>query len=201
MDVTVAYNGSLTAEQFLFYEMRIVAKMYLEGKTFEEIIQIVKKDNLFQYPTEREVSRLARASCKRLVALGSKKLIEQIANEPNNIAKQINLYAMMRYNRLIWEFMINIIGEKYRTQDFSFSRQTLNVFFTRLQEENDNVASWSDKTIAKIKQVLVKSLVETEFLDSNKAKTLNRILLSEELEKGIRENKDYEVLAAFNCFK
>ncbi len=30
-------------------------------KTIEEAIEIIKKDNLFQYPTERQVSRLTRA--------------------------------------------------------------------------------------------------------------------------------------------
>jgi hypothetical protein len=44
---------------------------------------------------------------------------------------------MMKDSRLIWEFMITVIGEKYRTRNFSYSRMDLNVFFTRLQEQND----------------------------------------------------------------
>ena len=31
MDQTHPYNGSLTAEQFLFYEIRIAAKYYVRG--------------------------------------------------------------------------------------------------------------------------------------------------------------------------
>ena len=31
------YNGGLTAEQFLYYEMRIVAKLYIQGKSADEI--------------------------------------------------------------------------------------------------------------------------------------------------------------------
>ena len=31
MDQTHPYNGSLTAEQFLFYEIRIAAKYYVSG--------------------------------------------------------------------------------------------------------------------------------------------------------------------------
>ena len=69
MDNTHSYNGSLTAEQFLFYEVRIAAKMYLNGKKIEEAVEEIKKDNLFQYPTERQVSRLARACYKRMDAL------------------------------------------------------------------------------------------------------------------------------------
>ena len=60
MDQAHLYNGSLTAEQFLFYEIRIAAKYYIDGKTIEEAIEIIKRDNLFQYPTERQVSRLTR---------------------------------------------------------------------------------------------------------------------------------------------
>jgi len=201
MDLTMQYNGCLTAEQFLFYEMRIVSKQYLEGKPIKEIIKYVKRENLFQYPTERKISELARACHKRLVALGNEKLVYEVANAPVEVAKQINLYAMMRYNRLVREFMVNLIGEKYRQQDFSYTRKDINVFFSRLQEQNDNVAAWSEQTITKLKQVLTKCLIETEMLDSVKDTTLNPIFISAELESGIRENNDLTALAAFNCFR
>lgn len=195
------YNGCLTAEQFLFYEMRIVSKQYLENKSVEDIIEYVKRDNLFQYPTERMINRLARACYKRLAALGNNKLVYEVANAPVEVAKQINLYAMMRYNRLIREFMEGIVGEKYRQQDFSYTKKDINMFFSRLQEQNDDVAAWSDQTIMKLKQVLTKCLIETEMLDSVKDTTLNPIFISAELETGIRENNDLTALAAFNCFR
>ena len=201
MDAINQYNGGLTAEQFLFYEMRIVSKMYVQGKSLEEILETVKRDNLFQYPTERQVSRLTRACYRRLVALGNEKLTHEIATAPVEVAKQINLYAMMRYNRLVREFMINLIGEKYRLQDFSFTRKDTNVFFSRLQEQNDDVAKWSEQTITKLKQVLTKCLIETEMLDGIKDTTLNPIFISEELENGIKENNDLSALAAFNSFR
>ena len=201
MDISMPYNGCLTAEQFLFYEMRIVSKQYLENKSVENIIEYVKRDNLFQYPTERMINRLARACYKRLAALGNNKLVYEVANAPVEVAKQINLYAMMRYNRLIREFMEGIVGEKYRQQDFSYTKKDINMFFSRLQEQNDDVAAWSDQTIMKLKQVLSKCLIETEMLDSVKDTTLNPIFISAELETGIRENNDLTALAAFNCFR
>ena len=200
-NISMPYNGTITAEQFLFYEMRIVSKQYLEQKPIEEIIAYIKRDNLFQYPTERMVIRIARACYKRLVALDNEKLVYEVANAPVEVAKQINLYAMMRYNRLVREFMQGLIGEKYRQQDFSYTKKDINVFFSRLQEQNDDVAVWSEQTIAKLKQVLTKCLIETEMLDSVRDTTLNPIFISEELETGIRENNDLTALAAFNCFK
>jgi len=201
MIIDAKYNGGLTAEQFLFYEIRIVSKLYLEGKSIDEIVKYIQHGNLFQYPTEREVSRLARACYKRIVALGNNKLVFELANAPVEVAKQINLYAMMCYNRLVREFMIDVIGEKYRQQDFSFTKKDINVFFTHLQEQNEDVAAWSERTINKLKQVLTKCLIEVGMLDSVKDTTLNPILISEELESGIRENNDLAALAAFNCFK
>ena len=195
------YNGTLTAEQFLFYEMRIVSKQYLENKSIEEIIEYIKRDNLFQYPTERMIIRIARACYKRLVALDNDKLVYEVANAPIEVAKQINLYAMMRYNRLVREFMIDLIGEKYRQHDFSYTKKDINVFFSHLREQNDDIAAWSEQTIAKLKQVLTKCLIETEMLDSVRDTTLNPIFISIELETGIRENNDLTALAAFNCFR
>jgi len=201
MDTATQYNGGLTAEQFLFYEIQIVSKLYTQGKSIDEIIEIVKKDNLFQYPTERQVSRLARACYRRLVALDNNELVRAIAVAPAQVAKQINLYAMMRYNRLVREFMINLIGEKFRLQDYSFTRKDLNIFFSRMQEQNDDVAGWSEQTVTKLKQVLTKCLIETQMLDSVRDTTLNPILISEELENGIRANNDLGALAAFNSFR
>ena len=201
MDISMPYNGTLTAEQFLFYEMRIVSKQYLENKSIEEIIEYIKRDNLFQYPTERMIIRIARACYKRLVALDNDKLVYEVANAPIEVAKQINLYAMMRYNRLVREFMVDLIGEKYRQHDFSYTKKDINVFFSHLREQNDDIAAWSEQTIAKLKQVLTKCLIETEMLDSVRDTTLNPIFISIELETGIRENNDLTALAAFNCFR
>ena len=107
----------------------------------------------------------------------------------------------MRYNRLVWEFMVSVIGEKYRNQDFNFSRKDINSFFTRLQEQDYSVASWSEATINKIKSVLMRMLIETEYLDNLKDTTLNPVSLCEELDRGIRENNDFDALPAFNCFR
>ncbi len=201
MDHTVPYNGTLTAEQFLYYEIRIASRYYLDKLPVEEAIEIIKRNNEFQYPTERLVSRMVRSCYKRLDALDNAYLVGEIAHAPNEIAKQINLYAMMRYNRLVWEFMVQVIGEKFRDQDFSFSKKDINAFFTRLQAQDDNVATWSETTIQKIKSILVRILVETEYLDSRTDTTLNPIFISEELEQGIRANDDLEALPAFNCFR
>ncbi len=43
---------------------------------------------------------------KRVDALDSEALVEELANGSMDVAKQINVYAMMRYNRIVWNFMV-----------------------------------------------------------------------------------------------
>lgn len=194
------YNGGLTREQFLFYEMRITAKLLLTGLSDEEIIKQIMDENLFQYPTEKSVRNLSGVCLKRLHALNDESLVRAIAVQSSETAKQICLYAMMKQNRLVWDFMVTVIGEKFRMRDTSFNRVDLNAFFIRLQEQDDKVAAWSEATIKKIMSVLVGTLIETGYLDNNRAKRINPVLIDSILENGIRNNGDEVVLPVFNCF-
>lgn len=201
MDSNAPYIASLTREPFMYYEMKITAKLLEKGLSEKEAIEKIFKENLYQYPTERSLKMRARACIKRLNALGDEELVSWIINRPLDISRQVCLYAMMKDSRLIWEFMITVIGEKYRTRNFSYSRMDLNVFFTRLQEQNDTVASWSDSTINKLKSVFASLLKENGYIDKTSSKRLNEVLLDYKLKDKIIENGDATCLLAFNYFE
>lgn len=194
------YSAVLTREQFLFYEVRNTARLMADGLSDTEVIDCIIAENLFQYPTEKSVRQMARSCIRRLRAIGDDTLITAIATQPSDVAKQICLYAMMKQYRLVWDFMVTVVGEKYRLLDTSFGKVDLNTFFLRLQEQDDWVATWSDSTITKLKQVLNRTLVETEYLDSINADHLNPVWLNPILENAIRSNGDDAALPAFNNF-
>lgn len=194
------YNAAITREQFLFYEVRTTAKLLNEGYNSEEVVERIISDNLFQYPTEKSVRKMALACLRRLEALGDNSLVEAIATQPSDVAKQICLYAMMKQYRLVWDFMITVIGEKYRLSDTTIGKIDLNSYFLRLQEQDDWVATWSDSTVTKLKQVIAKMLVENEYINNIRSTKLNPVWLQPILENAIRENGDEIALPAFNCF-
>ena len=196
------YKGSaqITREQFLFYEMRTTAKLICEGLEDNEIIDRIVEDNLFQYPTEKSIRRMAKACIVRLKGICDIDLVEAVASQSSETAKQICLYAMMKQYRLVWDFMITVIGEKYRMQNFSFSQMDVNVFFMQLQEQDDYVAGWSESTMKKIRQILIRVLAENEYLDDIKADHINPVWLNPVLENAIRSNNDDRALETFNCF-
>lgn len=196
------YKGSaqITREQFLFYEMRTTAMLKREGLEDYEIIDRIVEDNLFQYPTEKSIRQIAKACVARLNGMGDMNLVEAVASQSSEMAKQICMYAMMKRYRLVWDFMITVIGEKYRLQNFSFSQMDVNVFFMQLQEQDDYVAGWSESTVKKIRQILIRVLAENEYLDDIKADHINPVWLNPVLENAIRSNNDDRALTAFNCF-
>ena len=193
------YSAVITREQFLFYEMRTTAKLVAEGLNDEQVADRITSDNLFQYPTEKSVRRMALTCLRRLKALDDPDLVAAIASQPSDVSKQICLYAMMKQYRLVWDFMITVVGAKYENRDMSFSRIDFNVFMMRLQEQDDWVASWSDSTVTKVKQVLARILVDNEYLDSTTADHLNPVLIYPILEDAIRSSGDTKALTAFNC--
>lgn len=193
-------SASITREQFLFYEMRVTAKLLSSGLSEKETENKIVSENLFQYPTEKMIRRMARTCIARLKSMNDNDLIDVIANRSIDAAKQTCLYAMMKRYRLFQDYMITVIGAKYRDQDFSYGRIDLNVFFMRIQEQDDEVAGWSDSTIDKIKQVINKVLVENEYIDSSRATKLNPVIICSEVENAIRANGDEVALSAFNCF-
>jgi len=190
------YNGSLTREQFLFYETRITAQLICQNLPRDEIIERIKNENLFQFPTEKMVVSIARTCFRRLDALASDALVRLVADAPMETAKQVNLYAMMKDNRVVWDFMTTVIGEKYRTQALDFSPKDVSIFLFLLREQNDSVAGWSDSTVSKIR-----ILTECRYLDSIRASQLNWISIEPELEDEIRVQHDMAALPAFNCFR
>jgi len=192
-------SGVLTREQFFFFEMRTTAKLMISDLPDEQIIKRIVSENLFQYPTERTIKKAASVCVDRLRSLNDDNLVKTIAEGDSQTAKQICLYAMMLSYRIIWDFMITVIGEKYRQQDFTFNRRDISVFFMRLQEQDDTVASWSEATIKRIESEISKLLIENEYIHDRKTTRLNPVMISRILENTIRGSGKEMALPAFNC--
>lgn len=175
--------------------------MRVDGLADYEIVDVVKSENLFQYPTSRMTGNIARVCIRRLNMLGQPQLVELLAEGASNhdCAAQINLYAMARTYRLVRDFLEVEIASRFLVLDYQFGAPEMNAYFSHLVARNREVASWSDATIYKIKQVLRKSLRETGLLAARGEQTLQPILLDPAVRAGIAANDDYDLLPAFSC--
>lgn len=200
MSVPKEYKATITREQFLFLETRIIARLQIEGNSKKEILDRCISENLLEMPTEKSIAVLTRSILRKLDCV-DEGIVKLIATADIEIAKQANLYAMMCFNRIVWDFMIHVIGRKYETFDLTFAKSDVNLFFKSLQEQNEQIASWSDSTVERIKNILIKMLCETEYLDSIKSETLNPVYLDDSIKEIIEKCGDEIVLPAFNCLR
>lgn len=191
---------ALTRERFLFREMRTVAKLISEGKTPAEIKAIAEDENIFEFPTTSMSKKIASLCIRRLNCLQSDELIESVANKAPDTAKMVCLYALMKENRTVRDFMLLTIGEKFRTMDLSFSKADITIYFMRLQEQNDVVAAWAPATVKKSETSMENILLETEYLESKQATKLSPVWLPSFLKNAIIDNGDEFIFPAFNSF-
>ena len=64
MDINRKYR-TITREQFLFHEMRIVARLLDERMDENKVLEEIVNNNLFQYPTERMIKNIASVCLNR----------------------------------------------------------------------------------------------------------------------------------------
>ena len=192
-------GNTIAREQWLLRECRIVAAMRLSGMSDVEATAAVKRENLFQYPTERTLTRISKACNKRIDAVRSREIVEIVAEGLPDAAAQANLYMMMCTYPLVRHFMLDEIARRFAELDYSFSATDMNAYFVRLEEEFDNFATSSETTIAKLKQVLKKCLVEVGMLESARSERLVPIYIDPEVRAAIEAKGDYAALPAFNC--
>ena len=191
-------GACITREQFLMREMRVACQLHEEGLDDETIVARIKNENLIQYPTERMVGNIARVCVKRINAVESEHVLHIIATGMSDAAAQANLYAMMCTYPLVRDFMVNEVGRRYREYDLALGQMEMNAYMTRLQSEYENIANVSDATIAKIKQVLRKGLVECGMLANARSNELEPILVDFDVRDAIVDKGDMEALSAFN---
>lgn len=196
--MTKKYSAALTREQFLFRETRVVAQLMDDGLTDEAIYQKIMAENLFQLPTEKSTRSLIRPCLRRLRGLEDDLAVHMIAHQSASVARQLCLYAMMRDSRLVAEFMVTVIGEKYRQHDTNFSRADIRIFFLHLVEQNDQASTWTEATIKKLSSVLMSILVQNGYLANPRAKELQPVILQAPVHAVLKRHHDEWMLPAFH---
>ena len=161
------YTASLTGEPFLYFEMREVAALILDGLTEEEVKEKVYSENLFQYKTRGRIhKRLAEVKKRR--DLLDDFLLGLLVESSSETGKIITLFTIYKSNRLFKEFMEEVVREKLFIGRSVLENNDFRLFFQRKAEQNDTVSGWKDSTLNKLKDVIKNILYETGLLTRDK---------------------------------
>lgn len=156
------YSTSLTGAGFRLFEFKLVVNLVEEGLTDEGIRKKVFEENLFQQKAS-STTRSFPYILKRARALDNP-LRKYVLEESNQMAKQINFYAIMKTDLLFYEFMDEVIKNKLQNNDLIYERKDINIFFNEKADENEKLANWSESTLKRLKSSYNRLLLEMGYL-------------------------------------
>jgi len=176
------YSCTLTGASFLFFELKQVLHLKEQGLQDSEIRAQTRAENLFGYKVKSSIRRSLPSVLRRIDALDDT-LRHMVMENSLEMGKIINLYAIMKTDRLFFEFMNEVIRDKFERTDYHFERKDVNVFITAKTEQDETVAAWTEKTVNRLKQAYVKVLFDAGIVRDRKTGELSRILMDEELRR------------------
>lgn len=190
MDKKLGYRSSIKATSFLFIETKKAARLILKGFSTFEIKNMAIEENIFQMKSRARKKEVASITLRRLKCL-DKFLLNRLVNEDIETSKQIVIYAIMKTDRLFFEFMSEVYKDKNILKERYIVDSDLNVYFQRKREQNDRVAVWKEYTFYKLKQVFIRILYESGFIKNRKdEKEINIPIIDYELAQHLKEIGD-----------
>lgn len=195
MMMELEYSSGLNGATFLLFELKQVAKLKIAGYEEDEIREKVIEENLFQFENKGRITRVLPTIMRRLGAL-DKVLAARLVDSTANVGKMINLYAIMKTDRLFFEFMNEVINEKIRSGLWQLDKKDLNLFFIIKEEESEVVASWTENNKKKLKTAIKTVLFQCGLLENRTKGELSPLIIDEELIDYLKEKGDQAYVEA-----
>lgn len=194
------YSSALTGAGFMMYEIKQVSSLKLSGLSDQEVRKKIVDENIFQYKKTSSIKRALPYILKRVNVLDDE-LKKMVVHEPHDIGKVINLYSIMKIDRLFFEFMNEVIKERLINNDGMLERKDVNLFFIIKGEESNFIAGLAESTTEKLKQVFLKILLEVGIMKDLRNRELQRIFIDERVKNYIKEIGDARYLYAMGEYE
>ena len=161
------YKSTIKSRPYLYKETKKAASLINRGLQIKDLKNESLENNIFQVETEARMKEIASIITIRLKELDSY-LIEKIESSNVETSKIIVLYAILKNDRLFFEFMNEVYKEKILLKDLFIRDKDFGVFFQNKREQSDKVNSWSEYTFKKLKQVYIRILYESGLIGNQK---------------------------------
>lgn len=176
------YSAGMVSQLFALVEAKKTAELMTMGLSREQIREKVMSENLYQLKNETRLRKTFNYVYKRLDSLpeGAVDLLVKVDNEN---AKLLTLISIMNTDKLFFEFVYEVYRGKIILGEKSIETRDINVFFDEKARQSEEVSSWSESAIKKLKQCYIKNLVDAGLLDSTKNREIKHALVNYRIEE------------------
>lgn len=161
------YKSTIKSRPYLYKETKKASSLINRGSRVEEIKGKSLEDNIFQLESEARKKEVASIITARLKSI-DEHIIYNIENSNIETSKVLVLYAILKTDRLFFEFINEVYKEKILLKDLFIRDKDFGVFFQNKREQSEKVASWSEYTFKKLKQVYIRILFESGLIANQK---------------------------------
>lgn len=184
------YKSTIKSRPFFYIETKKVSNLFCQGANAFEIKEKALCENIFQVKTEARKREIASVVLSRLKKL-DEYLIGKVAGGDSETSKIIILYAIIKTDRLFFEFMYEVFREKFILKEKILTDKDFHVFFDTKKQQSDKVASWNDYTFYKLKQVYIRILHEAGLLKNQKGdREIDRVYFDQDVKEHLKEIGD-----------
>lgn len=188
------YSGGFTAEHLYRNEMKIIVHLQLQGLSKEEIKKKVFEENLLHCRSEAAIKNLFPRVYRRAEVLDQQLkffLIHGARSDQNALL----LYAFLKRFSFPRDFVLEVIHYNMKKFKSTVTEGNIRTFFEEKEQQYEQVRNWTDKTKYKLKQVMLKIIVDAELLKKNGNEyEIKPIPLSRELRDYVERNPNYRDL-------
>lgn len=156
------YLTTVTTRNFLYQQSKIVAFLLKENKTKKQITAQIIEQNLFQQQSKERTVGYVNEIIKRLSFLNEELLQAFLDTDPAT-SKAILYYALLKKDRLLYEWSRELVWEKRRVLEYVLQRRETEHFIDKKREQNKKVASWRQNTQQKVTTALHQVLIEAGY--------------------------------------
>lgn len=184
------YTATMTGNPFLYRETRMVAKMVVAGYDDDAIRDEVINRNAFQCD-KKNTNLKHLAEIKLRLSLLPADFVKLIDESDAETSRLILFYALLVRYRLLREFMAELLYEKLMLMEPLLRVPEVDIWLAHKKEQDDKVATWTESTMKKVKQVLLKMAMEAGYLKKEKSdyRILN-VMVPKVLTDEIQRNRD-----------
>ena len=149
MQGELQYTSSIKDMPFMFSEMRRTAKLLCEGKTDEAIVRLSTEKNIYQLEKEKRRRDVPLRMVKRLETI-NKPLVEIVANGRDYDAKLTAFLALLKADRLLFEFMYEVYADKFLSGHNEIAGKDFVEFIERKTQNSNVVAKWTPDNLVRV---------------------------------------------------
>lgn len=192
--MTKKYLTTLNTRPFLYRETKMVAELIDQGMSDEDIKEKVVEDNLFQLTSkDRRISFLSEIR-KRLHNLDDF-LLEKFLISDSSTSKAILLYAVLKKDTLFYEWMREVVWDRWLTLDDEVTKLDTTSFIENKVEQNETVAKWKILTRERLVNAYHQALVDAEYANYSETKIiLQRPIISSQVEQYLKSEKEKHIV-------